>query len=117
MVDYLHFYIDFYAEFNRKEFTTVACKVTKLTVFCVDTHTKMSAPLPYCISTKYRAAKRYATLPCRCCSHLANASEAAPSTASTAFRPLPVAVYGHADHWVYLPAWGFLLGFYNNHRP
>jgi len=45
-------------------------------------------------------------------SHLANASEAAPATASLPFRPRPVAVYSHvrrADQWVRLLAWGFLL--------
>jgi len=43
-------------------------------------------------------------------SHLANASKAA-----LLIRALPVA--SHAEQWVRLSAWGFLLVFYNNHSP
>jgi len=43
-------------------------------------------------------------------SRLVNACEAAPTTASLPFWPLPV-----ADQWVRLPAWGFLLVFYRNY--
>jgi len=57
--------------------------------------------------TRYRAAKQYSPNDSRLkgknlwCSHLANASKAAP-------------VIGH-DQWVRLPAWGFLLVFYSDH--
>jgi len=47
----------------------------------------------------------------RRCSHLSNASKAAPTTALLLFRQLPVAG-GLADRWVRLPAWCFLLALY-----
>jgi len=70
---------------------------------------KVSRGETICLSHRRRFDASY-----RWCSRLANASDAAPATTSSLFRPLP---FGHADLWIRLPAWCFLLVFYSNYNP
>jgi len=51
----------------------------------------------------------------RWCSHLANASEASPATASFPFWPLEVSVRPRRPVSSTFSIWGFLLVFYGNH--